>query len=224
MFDFSFMDINKKTETLEDAYYKQYQAFCLVSPDGMLDSVAGLENLSRICSDELTYRTIICHQCLNYFECEAGATYKKCPRCKRLNAIDREENLGKGVLMVICYHCKNRNITNIDSFYLQCYVCNYINIVQRFNNFYQNYLTIEDSSDAERSENENVRERENARETQHINGTNHGNNRLSSFERLMKKLKLCILNRMCKCIKERRSIMPDNGINHNDSNNIENRN
>lgn len=224
MFDMSFMDINNKTDTLESAYYKKYEVFCLVSPDGIIDSVAGLENLSHICSHELKYRTIICHECLNYFECEVDATYKKCPKCKRINAIDPEENLGKKVLMVVCYHCKNRNITNVDSLYLQCYACNCINVVQRFNNFYQNYLTIEDSSDVERLENGDTRERGHIRGTAHANGRNRGNNRLSSFERLLRKLKLCILNRMCKCIKERRSIMSENGIHNNNGNESENRN
>ncbi|CRG97639.1 conserved Plasmodium protein, unknown function [Plasmodium gallinaceum] len=123
---------NKSIESLCKVLEKNYKTFYLLNPDGILDSVAGLENLS-ISFCNISFKTIICYKCLTFFDCESNANFRKCPKCKVVNAIVPYDNIGKKVIILICFHCNNRNITNIECSYVQCYLCNYMNYAQYYN-------------------------------------------------------------------------------------------
>ncbi|CRH02499.1 conserved Plasmodium protein, unknown function [Plasmodium relictum] len=123
---------NKLIESFCKVIEKNYKTFYLLNPDGILDSVAGLENLS-ISFCNISFKSIICYKCLTFFECESSANFRKCPKCKVVNAIVPYDNIGKKVIILICFQCNNRNITNIECSYVQCYLCNYMNYAQNYN-------------------------------------------------------------------------------------------
>ncbi|SOV75579.1 conserved Plasmodium protein, unknown function [Plasmodium sp. gorilla clade G3] len=102
------------------------KTFYLLNPDGILDSVAGLENLC-ISYMNISYKPIICYKCLSFFECENNCNFIRCPKCKIINSVVPHDKLGRKVIIVICYQCNNRNITNIECIYIRCYLCNSIN-------------------------------------------------------------------------------------------------
>ncbi|SBS98149.1 conserved Plasmodium protein, unknown function [Plasmodium ovale curtisi] len=103
-----------------------YKTFYVLNPDGILDSVAGLEHLS-FTSHSISYRNIICYQCLHIFYCENSTIFRTCPKCKVVNAIVPYDKVGLKVIIVICYKCNSRNIANIDTSYVRCYFCNSVN-------------------------------------------------------------------------------------------------
>ncbi|ETW19059.1 hypothetical protein PFFVO_02078 [Plasmodium falciparum Vietnam Oak-Knoll (FVO)] len=102
------------------------KTFYLLNPDGILDSVAGLENL-YISYMNISYKPIICYKCLSFFECENNCNFIRCPKCKIINSVVPHDKLGRKVIIVICYQCNNRNITNIECIYIRCYLCNSLN-------------------------------------------------------------------------------------------------
>ncbi|KJP85588.1 hypothetical protein AK88_04755 [Plasmodium fragile] len=129
------MDINTLKEKniciddLSRAHKEKYTTFFLLNPDGILDSVAGLENLA-FSFEDISYKNIRCYKCLSVFTCESSAVYRACPKCHVVNALVPQDNIGRKVIILICYHCNSRNLTNIDCSYVKCFLCSRVNLSQ----------------------------------------------------------------------------------------------
>ncbi|EUD68935.1 hypothetical protein C922_00626 [Plasmodium inui San Antonio 1] len=129
------MDINtlkEKRICIDDssrAHKKKYTTFFLLNPDGIVDSVAGLENLA-FSFEGNSYKNARCYKCLSVFSCESTAVYRTCPKCHIVNALVPHDSIGRKVLILICYQCNSRNLTNIDCSYVQCFLCSRVNLSQ----------------------------------------------------------------------------------------------
>ncbi|ANQ09894.1 Uncharacterized protein PCOAH_00039750 [Plasmodium coatneyi] len=111
------------------AHKEKYTTFFLLNPDGILDSVAGLENLA-ISFENISYKNARCYKCLSVFSCESSAVYRACPKCHVVNALVPHDSIGRRVIILVCYQCNSRNLTNIDCSYVQCFLCSRVNLSQ----------------------------------------------------------------------------------------------
>ncbi|SCO69833.1 conserved Plasmodium protein, unknown function [Plasmodium vivax] len=113
------------------AHEEKYTTFFLLNPDGILDSVAGLENLS-FSFESISYKNARCYKCLSVFSCESSAVYRACPKCHVVNALVPHDSIGRKVIILVCYQCNRRNLTNIDCPYVQCFWCSRMNLSQYY--------------------------------------------------------------------------------------------
>ncbi|SOV13619.1 conserved Plasmodium protein, unknown function [Plasmodium sp. gorilla clade G2] len=172
----------KRSESSSNVLDKDCKTFYLLNPDGILDSVAGLENLC-ISYMNISYKPIKCYKCLSFFECENNCNFIRCPKCKIINSVVPHDKLGRKVIIVICYQCNNRNITNIECIYIRCYLCNSINY-SKYTPFninidetkYDNKFKYKDKEKHKREQKEKKKKRIKNNNNNYNNNNNNNNN------------------------------------------------
>lgn len=100
--------------------------FFLENPSGLVEAIAGLENLREFKTKEepapVTAR-LQCHVCSHTLEYDSRAHFVQCGNCNTLNAVRSNEPRGGRVMIVICGHCNTRNIAAMGSVYVECWLC-----------------------------------------------------------------------------------------------------
>lgn len=193
----SLLKNTKDIDLFEDALQKDYRTFFLINPNGMLDSVVGLENLSDSFYNGAFFKTVTCYACLSCFECPSDAQFSKCSRCQVLNFISSSDSIGRKVIMVRCCYCRNRNVTNVDSTFLRCYLCHSVNLINYCRDTYLNSSSqVFRASNFRRSRNRRIRRR----------GVCVG--------RVLTILKSFMCARICKCMKIRNNARGNMQLNH----------